>query len=55
VDLPIENGGSFHSYVSLPEVIMNIYQPNPLEVVFFIGKDWPRSEEMNLSLLAPEK
>ena len=25
VDLPIENGGSFHSYVSLPEGNCNLY------------------------------
>ena len=24
VDFPIKNGGSFHSYVSLPEGIMNL-------------------------------
>ena len=29
VDLPIENGGSFHSYVSLPEgILYNIYIPH---------------------------
>ena len=26
VDLPTENGGSFHSYVSLPEGILQILQ-----------------------------
>jgi len=25
VDLPIKNGGSFHSYVSLPEGIFMVY------------------------------
>ena len=26
VDFPIENGGSFHSYVSLPEGMMKIHE-----------------------------
>ena len=39
VDLPIENGGSFHSYVSLPEGILHEWLFKPTSCLKISGNE----------------
>ena len=36
VDFTMKNGGSFHSYVSLPDIIHNVYAPTHTHTIFII-------------------
>ena len=42
VDLPIQNGGSFHSYLSLPEGNVSYHPKTP----FFRGNPWSNAPKI---------